>query len=561
MRLLLIVVGVGGFLFVFFIGVYELVHVTESTGFCISCHDVMNPEATTHQTSPHAHTDCGTCHIGPGIINKFANKLRSVRYLWYYPLELYERPLASPPTTLRPAQVVCEQCHWPKIFYPVRITTIYDYAQDETNSLTQVVLPLRVGSGEQMPEDYGPGIHWHIQNPVYYIATDYARQDIPWVQAEIDGEVKEYLAVDAGLTQEEIDQAEKRRMDCMDCHNRATHVVPNPSDVLNDAMASGMVPSDLPYIKDQGMKLFGDQYDTAEEAAAAIEGLVDFYRDEYPGVYAGREADINTAVEGLKTVYSQTHFPYMEVYWDTYPNNIGHGDFPGCYRCHDGKHLDEDNQAIRLQCNLCHYVPQVAEPGQPLPAVSLEVPVLPESHKDTLWMAKHPYLYGESCTECHTINNPGGSDNSGFCSNSMCHGRDWKFVDFDVAAIQALVVPTPAPAPEGIPSIPHPPVGDCLRCHGPDQIVPFPENHADYTSDMCTGCHQSPESEPPAASPGETGSPPVPHELEDREDCLLCHDPGGKVVPAPASHADYTNDICLTCHRASGEDEGEGEDD
>lgn len=554
-RLLLVIVALGAFLFVFFIGAYEVVHYTESTPFCISCHNVMNPEATTHQISPHANTDCGTCHIGPGIINKFANKFRSIRYLWYYPLEIYEKPLPSPPTTLRPAQVVCEQCHWPEIFYPVRIMTLYDYAQDKANSLTQVVLPLRVGSGEEVPEDYGPGIHWHIQNPVYYITTDYERQHIPWVQVEIDGEIHEYLAVDSTLTQAEIDQAEKRRMDCMDCHNRATHVVPKPSDAIDEAMASGAISPDLPYIKKQAALVLDEKYESDNEALVAIEQIADFYRDEYPEVYAERISDIESAIERLKTIYSRSHFNYMNVYWDTYPDNIGHTDSAGCYRCHDGKHLTADNQPIQLQCNLCHYVPQVSEPGASLIPVDLEMPSLPDSHEDPFWMAKHRYLFDESCTECHEINNPAGADNSGFCSNSACHGREWEYLDFEVATLRELVAPTSEPTGEEMPIIPHPALGNCLNCHGLDEIHPFPEYHTGYTLETCTACHRpageavQPSSTTPRATPTpDVPAPQIAHMLEGQENCQQCHNPESNIAPAPQNHSGYTNDVCLACH-------------
>ncbi len=209
------VYGIAGiaFLFVFFLISMGVVHYTESTAFCSSCHAVMNPEVTTHRVSAHAHTDCGTCHIGPGVWPKVQAKLENVRYLWSYPLKLYETPIPSPLNTMRPARETCEQCHWPAKFYPLRLATLYDYAEDESNSLTRTLLMVNVGGGEGDPEGQGPGVHWHIQNPVYYIATDEQRQEIPWVQVEIAGKVTEYISTDANLTQEEIDQANKRRID------------------------------------------------------------------------------------------------------------------------------------------------------------------------------------------------------------------------------------------------------------------------------------------------------------------------------------------------------------
>ncbi|MBN2472135.1 MAG: hypothetical protein JXN59_15540, partial [Anaerolineae bacterium] len=35
------------------------------------------------------------------------------------------------------------------------------------------------------------------------------------------------------------------------------------------------------------------------------------------------------------------------------------------------------------------------------------------------------------CANCHTVQNPGGTSDTSFCSNSACHGVRWKFADFD----------------------------------------------------------------------------------------------------------------------------------
>jgi hypothetical protein len=166
-------------IFAFFIFSVELLHYTESAAFCSSCH-VMKPEYTTYHNSPHARAECGTCHIGPGAIPAIQAKLANARYLWVYPLNRYERPIPSPIHSLRPVEVVCEQCHWPEKHYTDRVVVKNQYATDEENSLTQVAFNVRTGGGREN-EGLGRGIHWHIANPVYYIATDEQLQDIPWV--------------------------------------------------------------------------------------------------------------------------------------------------------------------------------------------------------------------------------------------------------------------------------------------------------------------------------------------------------------------------------------------
>ena len=174
-------------LFLFFLGSVTMLEYTESTPFCSLCH-VMYPERTAYDGSPHSRVECGKCHVGPGAVPAVQAKLAAVRYLWVYPLNLYERPIPTPIKSLRPTTVVCEQCHWPQKFYENRLLVIPDYAQDDKNSLTRTELLLKTGGGSQ-ETGLGRGIHWHIENPVYYIATDEKRQNIPWVQAEYNGQV------------------------------------------------------------------------------------------------------------------------------------------------------------------------------------------------------------------------------------------------------------------------------------------------------------------------------------------------------------------------------------
>jgi hypothetical protein len=469
----------------------------------------MNPEATTHRISAHANTDCGTCHIGPGVLPMVRAKLENVRYLWIYPFNLYERPIPSPISTLRPAEATCEQCHWPAMFYPISLVTHYNYAQDRENSLTRVQLPLKVGSGREDPVGRGPGIHWHIRNVVRYYPADEQRQEIPWVQAQVDGQVKTYVSSEIKESELEIDEAEVREMDCIDCHNRATHIVRHPGDAVDEAMSNGDLPSDLPFLKQQAMAVLEERYDDDAQAREALDGIVDYYRQEHPDLYAEQQQRIQSAVERLWQIYNATHFPYMNVYWFTYPNNIGHDEFPGCWRCHDGKHITQDDEAIRLECNLCHAIPQVVEPGQPLPDISLAVRQVPPSHESTLWMAQHRFQFDESCAACHTIVDPGGASNAGFCSNSACHGRSWQFAGLNAPQIRELVAPPELPGEQGLLPIPHPitPDTDCSRCHGLEAVLPFPENHVDFGQDQCTDCHAP---SIPLASPTPEASPTAP---------------------------------------------------
>jgi len=586
-RAVLFGIGVLFVFWLFFMGSVTLMDWSESAAFCSSCH-VMSPEHTVYMNSPHAKVECGTCHIGPGAYHAFEAKVRSAHYVWSYPLNLYEKPIPSPITSLRPAEVVCEQCHWPQKVYDDRVVTKPSYAPDEKNSLTETALVVNTGGG---PSELGQGrgIHWHIENPVYYIATDEKRQDIPWVQATFNGITTTYISADSNLTPEAIAKAEKRKMDCIDCHNRASHNFRNPDDALDQALALGQIASDLPYIKREGANVLMKKYATEDEAAKAIAAVEDFYKTNYPDLYASRKAAVQQAVAGLQAIFNNTQFPFMNVDWQSHTNNIGHKDFPGCFRCHDGKHLSQDNQAIRLECNVCHSVPQVADPGKPIPPIALSTAKEPATHKSTTWLAEHRYKFDATCAQCHTVDNPGGKDNSSFCSNSACHANKWVYAGLDAPKVRQLSAPPKVPGTGAPNAIPHP-VGqrtDCLACHAAGKVRPFPENHASFKIDMCTQCHKPTLQEPaaPAAAPPATaapsatrpavataaaaptaaataapqatatsasagGPPTVPHAVDDpvHKDCTLCHGQG-KMKPFPANHTAFAVDSCTGCHK------------
>ena len=46
----------------------------------------------------------------------------------------------------------------------------------------------------------------------------------------------------------------------------------------------------------------------------------------------------------------------MKLTWGSYINNLGHEEFPGCFRCHDDGHETKDGEVISQDCSLCHAV-------------------------------------------------------------------------------------------------------------------------------------------------------------------------------------------------------------
>ncbi|MEZ4661019.1 MAG: NapC/NirT family cytochrome c [Caldilineaceae bacterium] len=547
------------FLFIFFAASVEGVHYTESTEFCSSCHTVMEPEIETHAISAHANVDCGSCHIGSGIQHQLYYKVTAVRYLWTLPLQLYDRPLASARSTMRTTTEICENCHSTDLLHPSKLMVENRYGLDDDNTLTQLLLAMKVEqSGDELAAR-STGAHWHVNNPVYFVSPDEFRQEIPWVQIEKDGQRVEYIDAGADPAAWQNAEAEKVQMDCIDCHSREGHSVKRPDRAIDAAMSHGFIPADLPAVKAQGVAVLDQRYASDEEALGAIAATIgDYYNTAHADIAASRQADIEQTISQLQRIYQETQFPHMNVYWDTYPENTGHLDFPGCFRCHDGAHLSEGGEAIPAECNLCHAMPQVVKPDVPVQLANRSISEAPESHQSSFWLAQHRFEFDATCDDCHTVNNPGGSDNSSTCSNSACHATDWKYLDINSPAVLAIAAPQRQEQARRLPDIPHPlaEVMQCELCHGLEKQFAYPDDHADYTNAECTNCHElsaevladsSPT--PPAPTPTTTAIPPIVHALEGNENCLECHAVGGNIAPAPVTHNNFANADCGDCHR------------
>jgi hypothetical protein len=338
---------------------YRGVEYMDSDQFCGQvCHKVMKPEATAHENGPHARVTCIECHIGAGATWFAKSKLSGTRQVIAVTLNTYSRPIQSPVLNLRPARDTCEQCHWPAKFTGDKIIRIPEYSDDEKNTESVTTLQMRVGGGID-PSGAATGIHWHadVANEIDYIATDRQRQVIPYVRVkDRTGEVREYFA--EGVTPDQLAAGERRRMDCMDCHNRPTHqMAPTAEKAVDGAMARAEIPSSLPFVHREATKVLKPIYpsDAAAEAAIA-KGLREFYSGSYPSIYATQRQDVEKAVAGTERVYERNVFPEMNVQFGTYPNNVGHIDSPGCFRCHDDNHVTKDGKKISQDCDLCHEI-------------------------------------------------------------------------------------------------------------------------------------------------------------------------------------------------------------
>ena len=355
-------------------GTYRAYHFTESVSFCgKTCHSVMKPEHTAYMSSPHANVACTTCHIGPGADWFVKSKVNGLKQVWNTAFNLYPRPISTPIHNLRPAKETCYTCHWPdKFFGSVLMTRTYYRAEQEDNDPWTISMLINVGGGDSR-HGRGQGIHWHmaVDNKIEYVATDPKRLSIPWVkQIRSDGKEVIYRTSDTNFAADierlaqpgELAKADVRRMDCIDCHNRPSHQYHAPERSMNESMRAGLIDATLPSIKSLGVTLLDGDYATENEALAAIDAKL---REEFPDP----DPRVDAAITQIQRIYSENFFPEMKVNWRKYPDHIGHMTTPGCFRCHDGKHVSDDGQVIRNDCNICHTI--IAQgPGTKLDTVS-----------------------------------------------------------------------------------------------------------------------------------------------------------------------------------------------
>lgn len=337
---------------------YKGVEAMDSVEFCgATCHEVMEPEYVAYQNGPHARVKCVSCHIGSGAGWFAKSKLSGTRQVFAVLFNTHSRPIPSPVHDLRPARETCAECHWPTQFHGDKIETKHDFAADEANTESVTTLRMRIGGVDATGKP--GGIHWHVaeQNVVEYIALDNERQKIGYVKlTTADGETREYYS--EGVTEAQLAAGERRRMDCVDCHNRPSHIFARSADrAVNEAMASGAITKDLPFAKREAVAALTTLYPDRATAEREIANRVSaFYRDGYPALWTSRQADIARTVRGVQALHSRNVFPAMGVTFGTHPDNKGHMEFPGCFRCHDEEHKTRDGKVISQDCSTCHEV-------------------------------------------------------------------------------------------------------------------------------------------------------------------------------------------------------------
>ena len=332
---------------------FGAVEYSESQTFCgQTCHEPMTPEFTAHRVAPHANVHCVSCHVGPGARGFIAGKLAGTRQLYLFMRGTFHRPIPAPVHNLPAVSGTCLTCHWSDRFIGDVVKEIYEHADDEANTATKTTVRLHVG-GARGGAGGGSGIHWHTNpaNVVDYVAADDKREQIPYVRTTLpDGSVREYFA--EGVTAADVAGKPRRRMDCIDCHNRPAHSYSSsPERAVDAAIGDGLIDAKLPFVRREAVRALKVGYPSHEVALPQIEQAM---RAAMKG--ASDQAALGRAIEVTQGIYRRSIFPSMKITWGTYPNLRGHTESTGCFRCHDESHKAPDGRVIRQDCEMCHSI-------------------------------------------------------------------------------------------------------------------------------------------------------------------------------------------------------------
>jgi hypothetical protein len=262
------------------------------------------------------------------------------------------------------------------------------FLSDKKNTPYTVRMLMHVN--QSAPGSPAGGIHWHVSESekVEYYATDDKRQDIPWTRVTNlqDGTSRVFRSPDF-TGEPPADRI--RTMDCMDCHNRPAHVFPTANEAVEKALADGSLARAFPNIKSEAVKAMTQE--SIKTDAEAAQQIADYLRAKYTD--KALAAELPGAIKAVQAVFATSIFPERKADWRVYPNNIGHKDWPGCFRCHDSKHQDPTGRTISsTDCNSCH---TILAQGKGAELMQLSGLGLEFKHPDG---ELDPEL---SCTDCH----------------------------------------------------------------------------------------------------------------------------------------------------------------
>ena len=349
----------------------------EGDQFCgQTCHVPMQPEFVAHMATKHAAVACTDCHVGEGARGFISSKISGTRQLVGVITGNYSKPIPTPSGRHRlPATETCLECHVANRIAGDKLVVLTHYAADEQNTPATTVVMVRVG-GQSWKGSVGiHGAHSALSGHIEYLATDEGRQVIPEVTfTAANGEVTVYASSDVKLTEQQRAAGEHRQMDCIDCHNRPGHDFELPEIAVDQQIVNGQISPALPYVKKQAVALLRASYADRDTGIREVGArLTDYYKTNYPQADAGA---VKNAAEAVQAVYRANVFPDMKLTWGAYPNNIGHTNSNGCFRCHDGNHTSASGKTITNDCAACHDLLAMEETN---PKVLKEIGMAPDA--------------------------------------------------------------------------------------------------------------------------------------------------------------------------------------
>ncbi|OQX20354.1 MAG: hypothetical protein BWK76_01705 [Desulfobulbaceae bacterium A2] len=345
---------------------YEGYHFTDSSYFCgMVCHRVMEPEYTAAQRSAHAKVSCVSCHIGPGAQWFVRAKISGLRQVKAMFTNDFSRPIPAPVEHLRPARDTCETCHWPEKFHGKKVKSFISYSNDNQTRPEKQDIALHIGGRNPRTEAF-EGIHWHVSHDVKveYQSLNSTRTQIGAVRVSKPGGITEMYELEGGGGEQPQPVAGNgwRTMDCIDCHNRPTHVYDRLQDRVDFGLSSGRIDPSLAGIREDAMVVLRHAYASRQEAKERLVAHLMELQVKRHGAEQTRrhEAVLHKAGAYLLDTYLRNVWPEMKVGWGTYKEHLGHRDVAegyGCFRCHDEEHRTVTGKTISQDCALCHDEP------------------------------------------------------------------------------------------------------------------------------------------------------------------------------------------------------------
>ena len=346
---------------VFSLAAQKTISYMDSAKFCgTTCHQVMQPEWDAWNRSPHSNVACVECHISPGAIGESKAKWNGLHQLFGFLTAKYDRPIVAGPEHLLPAKQTCEQCHAPKRFWPDRLKMFPHYTLDKDNTPKFNAMLLHTGGLNPKTQQY-EGIHWHANpdNQVKFEFLDSERTKVGKITVLSKGRmVAEYLP--PGTPQKALGV---RTMDCIDCHNRATHIfAETPKQAIDRALYLGALDAKMPFIAQVSVELLSQTSQPRDGAEERFKtALAAAYQKEHPEVKPD-PAKLTEAASLLARIYLNNVYPAMNLGWNLHRSNLGHNaegvNNPGCFRCHDREReatlADGRKKKIGQECDTCH---------------------------------------------------------------------------------------------------------------------------------------------------------------------------------------------------------------